>query len=155
MTGVDIAKPAPLMAGNVGSSWGWPTTGLSPMASPAFSPGKAPSSLLPIRAMLLDAGQSAGGGAWRENHRALRCPRSRFGRRRFRGNRGKWGSLDFLVHALAFSDRNELKGRYADTTRDNFVNTMVISCFSFTEIAKRAAALMKNGGSMITLTYGG
>jgi enoyl-[acyl-carrier protein] reductase I len=67
----------------------------------------------------------------------------------------KWGSLDFLVHALAFSDRNELKGRYADTTRDNFINTMVISCFSFTEIAKRAAALMKNGGSMITLTYGG
>ncbi len=67
----------------------------------------------------------------------------------------KWGSLDFVVHALAFSDRNELKGRYADTTRENFTNTMVISCFSFTEIAKRAAALMKNGGSMITLTYGG
>ena len=67
----------------------------------------------------------------------------------------KWGSLDFLVHALAFSDRNELKGRYADTTRENFINTMVISCFSFTEIAKRAAALMKRGGSMITLTYGG
>ncbi len=59
------------------------------------------------------------------------------------------------MHALAFSDRNELKGRYADTTRDNFINTMVISCFSFTEIAKRAAALMKHGGSMITLTYGG
>ena len=67
----------------------------------------------------------------------------------------KWGSIDFLVHALAFSDRNELKGRYADTTRENFINTMVISCFSFTEIAKRAAALMKRGGSMITLTYGG
>jgi enoyl-[acyl-carrier protein] reductase I len=67
----------------------------------------------------------------------------------------QWGSIDFLVHALAFSDRNELKGRYADTTRENFVNTMVISCFSFTEIAKRAAALMKRGGSMITLTYGG
>jgi enoyl-[acyl-carrier protein] reductase I len=67
----------------------------------------------------------------------------------------KWGRLDFVVHALAFSDRNELKGRYADTTRDNFLNTMVISCFSFTEIAKRAAMLMKNGGSMITLTYGG
>jgi enoyl-[acyl-carrier protein] reductase I len=67
----------------------------------------------------------------------------------------KWGSLDFIVHALAFSDRNELKGRYADTTRENFLNTMVISCFSFTEIAKRAAALMKGGGSMITLTYGG
>jgi len=67
----------------------------------------------------------------------------------------KWGKIDFLVHALAFSDRNELKGRYADTTRDNFINSMVISCFSFTEIAKRAAALMTEGGSMITLTYGG
>ncbi len=67
----------------------------------------------------------------------------------------KWGSLDFVVHALAFSDRRELHGRYADTTRENFTNTMVISCFSFTEVAKRAAALMPNGGSMITLTYGG
>lgn len=67
----------------------------------------------------------------------------------------KWGSIDFLVHAVAFSDKSELKGRYADTTRDNFSRTMVISCFSFTEIAKRAAALMTNGGSLITLTYGG
>jgi enoyl-[acyl-carrier protein] reductase I len=67
----------------------------------------------------------------------------------------QWGSLDFVVHALAFSDRNELKGRYADTSRDNFTNTMVISCFSFTEIAKRAAALMPHGGSLLTLTYGG
>jgi enoyl-[acyl-carrier protein] reductase I len=67
----------------------------------------------------------------------------------------KWGSLDFVVHALAFSDRNELKGRYADTSRENFTNTMVISCFSFTEIAKRAAALMPHGGSLITLTYAG
>jgi len=66
-----------------------------------------------------------------------------------------WGGLDFVVHALAFSDRRELAGRYVDTTRENFVNTMVISCFSFTEIAKRAAALMNRGGSMITLTYGG
>ncbi|MEM7618925.1 MAG: enoyl-ACP reductase FabI [Pseudomonadota bacterium] len=66
-----------------------------------------------------------------------------------------WGKLDFVVHALAFSDRTELKGRYADTSRDNFTNTMVISCFSFTEIAKRAADLMTEGGSMITLTYGG
>ncbi|MGI9421910.1 MAG: enoyl-ACP reductase FabI [Hyphomicrobiaceae bacterium] len=66
-----------------------------------------------------------------------------------------WGSLDFVVHALAFSDRRELQGRYADTTRENFVNTMIISCFSFTEIAKRAADLMPNGGSMITLTFGG
>jgi enoyl-[acyl-carrier protein] reductase I len=66
-----------------------------------------------------------------------------------------WGRLDFLVHALAFSDRKELGGRYSDTTRENFVNSMVISCFSFTEIAKRAAPLMKNGGSLLTLTYGG
>ncbi len=66
-----------------------------------------------------------------------------------------WGGLDFVVHALAFSDRRELMGRYSDTTRDNFTNTMVISCFSFTEIAKRAAPLMKNGGSLLTLTYGG
>src|SRR6201997_3094934 len=67
----------------------------------------------------------------------------------------KWGSLDFLVHAIAFSDKNELKGRYADTTRENFVRTMVISCFSFTEVARRAAALMPAGGAMITLTYNG
>jgi enoyl-[acyl-carrier protein] reductase I len=66
-----------------------------------------------------------------------------------------WGSLDFVVHALAFSDRRELQGRYSDTTRENFSNTMVISCFSFTEVAKRAAALMPNGGTMLTLTYGG
>lgn len=66
-----------------------------------------------------------------------------------------WGGLDFVVHALAFSDRRELQGRYSDTSRENFSNTMVISCFSFTEIAKRAAPLMKNGGSMLTLTYGG
>ncbi|MEL6374076.1 MAG: enoyl-ACP reductase FabI [Pseudomonadota bacterium] len=66
-----------------------------------------------------------------------------------------WGGLDFVVHALAFSDRRELHGRYSDTTRDNFTNTMVISCFSFTEVAKRAAKLMKGGGSLLTLTYGG
>ena len=66
-----------------------------------------------------------------------------------------WGTVDFVVHALAFSDRRELSGQYADTSRDNFVNTMVISCFSFTEIAKRASRLMPNGGSLLTLTYGG
>ncbi|MGE0845357.1 MAG: enoyl-ACP reductase FabI [Flavobacteriaceae bacterium] len=66
-----------------------------------------------------------------------------------------WDSIDFVVHAVAFSDRNELRGRYADTTRENFVRTMIISCFSFTEIAKRAAAMMRPGGSMITLTYAG
>jgi enoyl-[acyl-carrier protein] reductase I len=66
-----------------------------------------------------------------------------------------WGSIDFVVHAVAFSDKNELRGRYADTTRENFVRTMVISCFSFTEVAKRAAAMMPTGGSLLTLTYGG
>ena len=66
-----------------------------------------------------------------------------------------WGGLDFIVHALAFSDRRELQGRYSDTTRENFTNTMIISCFSFTELAKRAAPLMTNGGAMLTLTYGG
>jgi enoyl-[acyl-carrier protein] reductase I len=70
--------------------------------------------------------------------------------------RARWGQLDFLVHAIAFSDKNELKGRYADTTRDNFSRTMLISCFSFTELANRAAALMPaSGGAMVTLTYGG
>ncbi|MDE2578218.1 MAG: enoyl-ACP reductase FabI [Hyphomicrobiales bacterium] len=67
----------------------------------------------------------------------------------------RWGELDFVVHAIGFSDKRELKGRYADTTRENFSRTMVISCFSFTEIARRAAELMPSGGSMITLTYGG
>jgi enoyl-[acyl-carrier protein] reductase I len=70
--------------------------------------------------------------------------------------RATWGQLDFLVHAIGFSDKNELKGRYADTSRENFSRTLVISCFSFTELAKRAAAMMpERGGSMITLTYGG
>jgi enoyl-[acyl-carrier protein] reductase I len=66
-----------------------------------------------------------------------------------------WGKLDFLVHAIAFSDKTQLTGRYADTTRENFLRTMLISCFSFTEVAKRAAALMPDGGSMLTLTYNG
>jgi enoyl-[acyl-carrier protein] reductase I len=66
-----------------------------------------------------------------------------------------WGSLDFLVHAIAFSDKAQLTGRYADTTRENFLHTMLISCFSFTEAARRAAAMMPNGGAMLTLTYNG
>jgi enoyl-[acyl-carrier protein] reductase I len=73
----------------------------------------------------------------------------------FSGLAAAWGSLDFVVHAIAYSDKGELKGRYADTSRENFARTMVISCFSFTEIAKRAAALMTQGGSIVTLTYGG
>src|SRR3954464_7186851 len=66
-----------------------------------------------------------------------------------------WDGLDFVVHAIAFSDKGELKGRYADTTRQNFARTMLISCFSFTEIARRAAARMRRGGSLVTLTFGG
>jgi enoyl-[acyl-carrier protein] reductase I len=66
-----------------------------------------------------------------------------------------WGHLDFVVHALAYSDPRELSGRYVNTTRENFTNTLVISCFSFTEVAKRAVPLMKNGGSLLTLSYGG
>lgn len=67
----------------------------------------------------------------------------------------KWGKLDFLVHAIAFSDKNELKGRYVDTSLDNFLMSMNISCYSFTAIAKRAAPLMTDGGSMVTLSYQG
>jgi enoyl-[acyl-carrier protein] reductase I len=67
----------------------------------------------------------------------------------------RWGGLDFFVHAIGFSDKNELKGRYADTSRENFTRTMLVSCFSFTEAAKRAAAIMPPGGSILTLTYGG
>jgi enoyl-[acyl-carrier protein] reductase I len=66
-----------------------------------------------------------------------------------------WGSLDFVVHCIGFSDKNELKGRYADTSRQNFIRTMIISAFSFTEVAKRASALMPSGGAMLTLTFGG
>jgi len=73
----------------------------------------------------------------------------------FAGLQQAWGGIDFVVHCIGFSDRNELKGRYADTTRENFVRTMVISAFSFTEVAKRAAAMMASGGSMLTLTFGG
>ncbi|PLP59579.1 enoyl-[acyl-carrier-protein] reductase FabI [Mesorhizobium loti] len=71
-------------------------------------------------------------------------------------NVGKlWDRLDFVVHAIAFSDKEELTGRYVETTRDNFLRTMDISVFSFTTIAKRAEPMMTNGGSMLTLTYYG
>jgi enoyl-[acyl-carrier protein] reductase I len=69
--------------------------------------------------------------------------------------KARWGSLDFVLHSIAFSDKNELKGKFVDTSRENFSNTMLISCFSFTEIAKEAYPLMVNGGSMLTLTYDG
>ena len=66
-----------------------------------------------------------------------------------------WGRLDFLVHCIAFSEKAELKGKYADTSRANFVRTMLVSAFSFTEAAARAAPLMAEGGAMVTLTFGG
>ncbi|HMG51742.1 MULTISPECIES: enoyl-ACP reductase FabI [unclassified Inquilinus] len=66
-----------------------------------------------------------------------------------------WGELDFLVHGIAFSDKNELDGLYLNTSRDNFLRTMDISCYSFTAVAQRAVPLMKNGGSLLTLTYYG
>jgi len=65
----------------------------------------------------------------------------------------QWGGMDFLVHAIAFSDKNELKGKYVDTSLDNFLLTMNVSCYSFTALAKRASQLMPNGGSLLTLTY--
>jgi enoyl-[acyl-carrier protein] reductase I len=67
----------------------------------------------------------------------------------------KWGRIDFVVHAIAYSDKDELKGRYVDTSRENFLRTMDISCFSFTDVARRATQLMPEGGSLLTLTYFG
>ncbi|MDT1063068.1 enoyl-ACP reductase [Paracoccus sp. CPCC 101403] len=67
----------------------------------------------------------------------------------------RWGKLDFLVHAIAFSDKNELTGRFVDTSRENFKNSLTISCYSLVDVARRARPLMTDGGSIITLTYGG
>ena len=66
-----------------------------------------------------------------------------------------WGKLDFIVHAIAYSDKDELKGKYVDTSRTNFQRSLDISCFSFTDVCKRASAIMPNGGSLLTLTYSG
>lgn len=73
----------------------------------------------------------------------------------FRDISERWDGLDFVVHAIAFSDKEELKGRYVDTSPENFAKTMQISCYSFTAICQRAAALMREGGSLLTLTYYG
>lgn len=73
----------------------------------------------------------------------------------FAAIRERWDSIDFIVHAIGFSDKEQLRGRYADTTRDNFLMTMDISVYSFTAVARRAAAMMPPGGSMLTLTYYG
>ena len=71
----------------------------------------------------------------------------------FRKLQDEWDSIDFLVHAIAFSDKEELKGRYVDTTLENFLHTMHISCFSFTSVTRRAAKMMNDGGSLLTLSY--
>ena len=71
----------------------------------------------------------------------------------FQEIKNKWGQLDFVVHAIAFSDRAELSGEYINTSRENFAKSMLVSCFSFTEIAKEASKIMKAGSSMLTLTY--
>jgi enoyl-[acyl-carrier protein] reductase I len=156
MTGVDIAKPAPLMAGKRGL-----IMGVANDRSIAYGIARV------LAGQGAEIAYTYQGDAF--GRRAIPLAQSLGGKiilpcdvidlasvdAVFSEIQSQWGALDFLVHALAFSDRNELKGRYADTTRENFINTMVISCFSFTEIAKRAAALMTNGGSMITLTYGG
>ncbi len=73
----------------------------------------------------------------------------------FANVKSAWGSLDFLLHAIAFSDKDQLDGRYVDTTEDNFIKTMVVSCYSFTALAQRAEKLMTNGGSLLTMTYYG
>ena len=73
----------------------------------------------------------------------------------FKEIKNKWTSLDFVVHAIAFSDRVELSGEYLNTTRDNFIKSMVVSCFSFTEVAKEASKILEKGSSLLTLTYAG
>jgi len=156
MTDIDIAKPGPLMAGKRGLvmgvandrsiAWGIARILAGQGAELAFTyqGGAFGRRALPLAQSL--------GSKIIEECNVLDLPSVD---NVFSKIQSEWGSLDFVVHALAFSDPRELAGRYADTTRDNFTNTMVISCFSFTEIAKRAAGLMPNGGSMITLTYGG
>ena len=73
--------------------------------------------------------------------------------RTFEDIKNKWGNLDFVVHAIAFSDRSELSGEYINTSRENFLKSMLISCFSLTEVAKEASKIMSKGSSMLTLTY--
>jgi enoyl-[acyl-carrier protein] reductase I len=156
MTEIDIAKPGPLMAGKRGLvmgvanersiAWGISKVLNGQGAKLAFSyqDGAFGRRALPLA-------QSIGSEIIEPcNVLDLKSVDNVFAR-----IKEKWGSLDFVVHALAYSDPRELAGRYVNTTRENFTNTMVISCFSFTEIAQRAIPLMPNGGSLLTLSYGG
>ena len=156
MTEFDIAKPGPLMAGKRGLimgvandrsiAWGIARvlSGQGAQLAFTYQGGAFGRRALPLAQSL--------GSTIIEECNVLDLPSVD---NVFARIRQEWGGIDFVVHALAYSDPKELGGRYADTTRENFVNSMVISCFSFTEIAKRAAELMPNGGSMITLSYGG
>ncbi|HEY7669922.1 MAG TPA: SDR family oxidoreductase [Hyphomicrobium sp.] len=156
MTEIDIAKPGPLMAGRRGLvmgvanersiAWGISRILAGQGAKLAFSyqDGAFGRRAVPLA-------QSLGSEIIEPcNVLDLKSVDNIFAR-----IKEVWGSLDFVVHALAYSDPRELSGRYVNTTRENFTNTMVISCFSFTEIAKRAIDLMPNGGSLLTLSYGG
>ncbi len=156
MTDIDIAKPGPLMAGKRGLvmgvanersiAWGIARVLAGQGAELAFTyqGGAFGRRAAPLA-------QSLGAKIIEEcNVLDLASVDNVFGK-----IKSEWGGLDFVVHALAYSDPKELSGRYADTTRENFVNSMVISCFSFTEIARRVAEMMPNGGTMITLSYGG
>jgi enoyl-[acyl-carrier protein] reductase I len=156
MTEIDIAKPGPIMAGKRGLimgvandrsiAWGIARVLHGQGAELAFTyqGGAFGRRAVPLAESI--------GSKIIEECNVLDLPSVD---RVFERIKNDWGSIDFVVHALAFSDPRELAGRYADTTRENFINSMVISCFSFTEIAKRASALMSNGGSLITLSYGG
>ena len=156
MTEIDIAKPGPLMAGKRGLimgvanersiAWGISRVLAGQGAKLAFTyqDGAFGRRALPLA-------QSIGSEIIEPcNVLDLKSVDNAFAR-----IKEVWGGLDFVVHALAFSDPRELHGRYVNTTRENFTNTMVISCFSFTEIAKRAIELMPNGGSLLTLSYAG
>ena len=103
---------------------------------------------------------ASGCGRWRRASTAILCWRPMSARTKasiwcLRRWRERWGRLDFVVHAIAFSDKDELKGKYLQTTRANFLRTLEISCYSFTEVCRRAAPLMTAGGSLLTLTYSG
>ena len=156
MTNTTLPSPGPLMAGKRGLIMGVANERSIAWGIARVLAGQAPSSPSPTRAT------PSAGAPFRSPSRSgadiiVNCDVTDLKSvdNVFAEIRKTWGGLDFVVHALAFSDRRELSGRYADTTRENFTNTMVISCFSFTEIAKRAAELMPDGGSLLTLTFGG
>ncbi len=156
MTGVDISKPGPLMAGKRGL-----VMGVANERSIAWGIARL------LAAHGAELAFTYQGGAFGRRAEPLaksvgskiieecNVTDSASIENVFKRIKDEWGSLDFVVHALAYSDPKELNGRYVDTTRDNFTNTMVISCYSFTEVARCAAPLMTNGGSLITLSYGG